>query len=99
MSICYIVRGQREILRQDLICMGADAIYKNRPYNVEFLDNRLRMKGNENILQQNLFIVLSSLEMIAVARFFSFCMSLYVLHSGIWLGKHMSLRNSTGGRV
>ena len=56
--------------RQDLICMGADAIYKNRPYNVEFLDDRLRMMKNENILQQNLFIVLSSVEMIAVAHFF-----------------------------
>ena len=57
--------------RQDIICMGADAVYINRPLNVEFLDERLRIKDNSNILQQNLFIVLSSLEMIAVSRFFS----------------------------
>ena len=38
--------------RQDLICMGADAIYMKRPLNVEFLDQRLRIKGNDNILQK-----------------------------------------------
>jgi hypothetical protein len=51
--------------------MGADAIYMNRPLNVEFLDERLRVRGNENILQKNLFVVLLSLEMIAVSRMFS----------------------------
>ena len=57
--------------RQDVICMGADAVYINRPLNVEFLDERLRIKGNANILQENLFVVLSSLEMIAVSCLFS----------------------------
>lgn len=57
--------------RMDVICMGADAVYINRPLNVEFLDERLRIKDNANILQENLFIVLSSLEMIAVSRLFS----------------------------
>ena len=57
--------------RMDVICMGADAVYNNRPKNVEFLDKRLRITDNANILQENLFIVLSSLEMIAVSRFFS----------------------------
>ena len=57
--------------RQDLVTMGAGPIYWNRVYNVEFLDETLRVKGNENILQQNLFIILSSIEMIAVARFFA----------------------------
>ena len=56
---------------QDVICMGADAVYINRRFNVEFLDERLRIKDNANILQENLFVVLSSLEMIAVSRFFS----------------------------
>lgn len=27
--------------RMDVICMGADAVYNNRPKNVEFLDERL----------------------------------------------------------
>ena len=57
--------------RQDTICMGAGPIYKNRPINVHFLDDRLRVKDNDNILQQNLFIILSSLEMIATSRFFA----------------------------
>ena len=57
--------------RQDVICMGADAVYINRPLNVEFLDQRLRIKDNANILQENLFVVLSSLEMVAVSRLFS----------------------------
>ena len=55
----------------DVICSGADAVYNNRPLNVEFLDKRLRIKDNANILQENLFVVLTSLEMIAVSRFFS----------------------------
>ena len=51
--------------------MGADAIYMNRPLNVEFLDERLRMNGNTNRLQKNLFIILASKEMIAMSQFFS----------------------------
>ena len=35
----------------DVICMGADAVYINRPFNVEFLDERLRIKDNSNILR------------------------------------------------
>ena len=30
--------------RQDLICMGADAVYMNCPLNIEFLDEKLRIK-------------------------------------------------------
>ena len=41
--------------RMDIICMGADAVYINRPLNVEFLDEYLRIKDNSNILQENLF--------------------------------------------
>ena len=36
--------------RMDLICMGAGPIYKNRNLNLEFLDNRLRICGNNNVL-------------------------------------------------
>ena len=57
--------------RQDVICMGAGPIYKNRNLNLEFLDERLRVCGCNNILQQNLFIILSSVEMIAVSRLFA----------------------------
>ena len=44
--------------RQDLAVQGAAAIYWNRKYYVEFLNQRLQANG-DNILQNNLFIVLS----------------------------------------
>ena len=53
--------------RQDLCVEGAGAIYWNRHYWLEFLDSQLRMPGS-NILQENLFIILSSCEMTALAR-------------------------------
>ena len=56
--------------RQDLICMGYMAIFKNRVLNIELLDDQLRICGNNHILQQNLFIILSSIEMIATSRLF-----------------------------
>ena len=45
--------------RQDLVTMGAGPIYWNRAFNVEFLDKALHVKGAANILQENLFTVLS----------------------------------------
>ena len=55
--------------RQDLAVEGAGALYYNRVYYIEFLDERLRACGTEgNILQENLFIILSSLDMVAQAR-------------------------------
>ena len=40
----------------------------NRPYWVEFLDWRLRIPKVDNILQECLYILLTSLHMIASAR-------------------------------
>jgi len=58
--------------RQDLCCEGSGAIYMNRVYYIEFLDERLRTCGAEgNILQENLFIIYSSMEMIAQTRVYS----------------------------
>ena len=55
--------------RQDIAVEGACAVYWNRPYYVEFLDEQLRMIGNEgNILQENLFVIFTSLPMIALFR-------------------------------
>ena len=65
--------------RQDLVTMGAGPIYWNRCYNVEFLDKVLRVKDASNILQENLFTVLTSSEMIACTRFFA------ILHIAICL--------------
>ena len=56
--------------RNDLIVEGSGAVYWNRQYWVEFLDDRLRIPG-DNILQENLFVVLSSLEIVALSRVYS----------------------------
>ena len=53
--------------RQDLFVEGAPAIYWNRQYCIEFLDEQLRLPGKGNLLQENLFVILSSLEMVAVS--------------------------------
>ena len=55
---------------QNLITMGAGPIYWNRILNIEFLDDVLRVKGAGNIIQENLFTILSSLEMVASSCFF-----------------------------
>ena len=57
--------------RKDLITLGASPIYWNCKSNVEFLDDVLRVRGASNILQENLFTILSSLEMIASTHFFA----------------------------
>ena len=53
--------------RQDLCVEEAGAIYWNQKYWIEFLDGRLRTPG-DNISQENLFVILSSCEMIALVR-------------------------------
>ena len=79
--------------------MGADAIYMNRPLNVEFLDERLRVRGNENILQKNLFVVLSSLEMIAVSRMLSI-LNVAIIIPVKWLcGKTHKLAEHNWGAI
>ena len=59
--------------RQDLCTEGSMAVFWNYPYYIEFLDMMLRKplrnKNQEaSILQQSLFVALSSEEMIAIAR-------------------------------
>ena len=73
--------------RQDAITMGASPIYWYLKFNIEFLDDVLRVKGARNILQEKNFTVLSSLEMIENSCFFS------ILHISIclpfrWLAGH-----------
>ena len=57
--------------RQDIITMGAGPIYWNRIFNIEFLDDYFRIKDNTNILQQNLFTILTSIEIIATSHLFA----------------------------
>ena len=56
---------------QDLICMGSMAIFKNRVPNIEFLDDQLHICDNNNTLQKNLFIIISSIEIISTSRLFA----------------------------
>ena len=95
--------------RQDIYSEGSMAILMNYPYYVEFLDTMLRrpLKKNQqpSILQQNLFVALTSSEMIALVRLLS------ILHISVcmptrWLaGKthELSMYNDWGamsmGRV
>ena len=56
--------------RQDLAVEGAAAVYWNRKYYVEFL-NECLTGHKDNILQENLWTVLTSQEMIALCRVFA----------------------------
>ena len=73
--------------RQDLCVEGAGAIYWNNKYWVEFLDQRIRYPG-DNILEENLYINLTSCEMIAVARIYS------IIHLSICLPTRWLAGNS-----
>ena len=53
--------------RQDISVEGAGAVYMNLPYRIELLDKHLQMPGDK-ITQENIFIILLSLEMTALAR-------------------------------
>ena len=57
--------------RQDIITMGAGPIYWNRKFNVEFLDDVLRVKGASNILQEK--VVLSPPTRATLHRRFAAC--------------------------
>jgi hypothetical protein len=65
--------------RQDMACEGAGALYMNHQYWAEFVDERLRQPGASNILQECLFIELTSVDVIASARIHS------ILHLAIVL--------------
>ena len=55
--------------RQDIVFTSSLAMFMNREVNMEFLDYCLSMPGKDgHILQKNLFVLLSSLEMVAQCR-------------------------------
>ena len=67
----FLMRAEQETdSHQYLITMGAGPIYWNRIFNVEFLDDVLWVKGAGNVLQEKLFTIMSSLEIVASSRFF-----------------------------
>ncbi len=67
----FLLKLQRGVgSRQDFTVEGAGAIYMNRRYYVEFLDPCLTV-ANDDILKSNVFIVLSSSEIIALSRVYA----------------------------
>ena len=72
--------------RQDLCVEGTGAVFWNRKHWLEFLDERLRTPGG-NMLQENLFAILSSCERRTLDRVYS------IIHLAIclpisWLARH-----------
>jgi len=68
--------------RQDIMFTAALAIAMNRAFNVKFLDYCLRMSDKtkkDHVLQINLFVVLSSLEMAAQARLLAIMYLFFIL--------------------
>ena len=57
--------------RQDIVCMCAGPAYMNRPYYIEFLDKKLRACNKQSMLQENMFIILSSVSIATMFRLFS----------------------------
>ena len=57
--------------RQDVGSEGAMAAFMNMPFFVEFLDWRLSCGTGDGILMKNLFIILQSVEIIALFRILS----------------------------
>ena len=54
--------------RQDLCVEGATPIFIMRTYYLEFLDAKMRAPGFSNILEEFIFTVLCSAEMLAATR-------------------------------
>ena len=57
--------------RQDIICTCAGPACMNRPLCIEYLDKRFRAHEKDNILEENMYILLSSLSTTAMFRLFS----------------------------
>ena len=53
---------------QDICVEGAVPIFVMRTYYLEYLDYKMRAPGFSNILEEYLFAVLSSAEMLAATR-------------------------------
>ena len=83
--------------RMDVVPMASMAIYWNRNYCVEFLDEMISFCGrDDNILAINQMYLLSCLEMAAVARLWAI-LYISLLSSLRWLaGKTHKLRTESG---
>eukprot|EP00965_Chrysotila_dentata_P140811 4654785-Pleurochrysis_carterae.AAC.1 len=70
--------------RQDIAFEGAAPVYPNRVLRVELLDEQLRVPGAENIWHENLFIYLTSVELVAFVRVHAI---VYLAHGQVRLAK------------
>ena len=59
------------VSQQYLVCMSSMAIFKNRFLGIKLLDDQVYICVNNHILHKNIFIILSSIEMVATSRLFS----------------------------
>ena len=57
--------------RQDFTVDGEGAVYMNRKYYMDFLDKSIAAGKSSNILQHNLFLVLTSVQMIVTTRVYA----------------------------
>ena len=69
--------------RQDLHVEGEEVVHINCPNWIEFLDEHMQTSGDK-ILQDNISIILSSLEMMVLARF-CFVIKITVCLLTLWL--------------
>ena len=75
---------------QDIVTESAGPIYCNRPLHVEHLDKRLRCYNESNILEENLFILMTSLPVVALLRTHSI-LHLSIVMPVYWLAANTHL--------
>ena len=77
--------------RQDILCESAGPMYMNRPFHAEYLDKKLRSIGKSNILEENMFIICSSVHMVALCRVYSIVFLAVILPMRWMAGKSHEL--------
>ena len=83
--------------RQDIVMESAGPMFMNRIYYVEFLDKKLRSLRKSNILEENLFMLLSSVHIVALFRSFTMCFISVVLPVRWLAGKTHELSDCNWG--
>ena len=86
--------------RQDLSLMASPAIYMNRVVCLEYADHLLRMhKVRDNILLRNLFVLMTSSEMVAMSRLMSIFFLAFGLPLRFLAGKTKDMKEWNWGPV
>ena len=87
------------VSQQYLVCMSSMAIFKNRFLGIKLLDDQVYICVNNHILHKNIFIILSSIEMVATSRLFSI-LNVAVFMPVFWLSgsTHKLAHHNWGAR-